>query len=1480
MRALDWAKTPLGAPEGWPESLKTLVMVMLGSKQPMFAAWGPERTMLYNDGYARLCRDRHPAALGAPFGETWRDIMDEVGPILERAFDGVATHMDDIRLVFLRDGRPQEAHFSFSYTPVRGAGGGVQGMFCACDETTEQVLAERRVREEQDRLAAVFESAPGYVAVLRGPDLIVESVNAAHRRDFDSADWPGRPIRECVPSLEGQGYFELLDQVYATGERLAMTGALANLSDHPGASRAPDQFYDLVFAPLTNAAGEITGVYTECFDVTDRYRLEEARDTTRRELERLTDALPVLIAYVDRDLVYRFANRTYETWFPLRRADLIGRSVIEVIGEEAFALVKPHFDAALAGDRVTYDERTPYREGFRDVRVEFVPRWDDDGAVLGFYALVRDVTDQVRAETALRESESRLRVLDELGRATAISTDADEILAVTTRLVGEHLGASVCAYADMDKDQDGFTIRGDWAAPGEAHIVGRYRLADFGAAAVERLSAGLPLVLGDIPSQVDPHGVAAFGAIGVRATLCMPLVKEGRLTAMMAVHDSKPRLWSEQDKALMLEVTERSWAHVERVRAEAVLRDSEARLRFALDAGRLGQASYDMRTGALEHTPALARLFGYDEDARLTVDDLRARYHPDDVEKVARTRERNLAAGHDLFELDHRIVTPTGEERWLFARASVERGPDGTVERVTAFYLDETDRRAAEAAYLEKARELETVLDAVPAAIWTTRDEDAAHIEGNAFSRRLLRLEGGNMSLTAPEGERPSGFRVLDAEGRELAPEDLPVQRAARGEEVFDFEEQIVFDDGGSIHLAGNARPLRDERGDRRGAVAAFVDITARKQVEQALRASEAQFRALADAMPQLVWTADPDGRVDYYNERSTEYAGLSRSADGGFDWAPVVHPDEMERTVAAWGKATQTGSLYTCEHRLKRADGSWAWHVSRGVPRRDAAGAIVKWYGTATDVHALKAAQEATEALNAGLERRVQEAVAEKRLLADLVENTDAFVQVADQDLNWLAVNRAAADEFERVFGVRPRVGDNMRAVLADRPEQRAAVEAMWTRALASEAFTAIDELGDPALDRRHYEMRFSPLFDAGGRRIGTYQFAYDVTERLRDQARLAQVEEALRQGQKMQAVGQLAGGIAHDFNNLLGAIVGSLDLVRRRSQIDDRTRRFVDNAFTAAERGAKLTGQLLAFARAQKLELKPLIVSDLVGGMEELLTRTLGPQVRLELKPAEGAAPVLSDATQLEMAVLNLAINARDAMPDGGALTLTTRLVTLTDDPELAPGDYVELAVADTGQGMPPEVVARAFDPFFTTKGVGQGTGLGLSQVYGIAQQAGGTARIDSRPGQGTTVRLFLRRTELPVMDGVLDVEVGAGPAARTARVLVVDDDPELRRFLTDSLDALGYAVDEAADGLEGLRRIEAHAPDLLILDYAMPGMTGAEVARQVRADRPDLPILFASGYADTAAIEAVMGADARVLRKPFRLHELQAMLADALG
>ena len=383
---------------------------------------------------------------------------------------------------------------------------------------------------------------------------------------------------------------------------------------------------------------------------------------------------------------------------------------------------------------------------------------------------------------------------------------------------------------------------------------------------------------------------------------------------------------------------------------------------------------------------------------------------------------------------------------------------------------------------------------------------------------------------------------------------------------------------------------------------------------------------------------------------------------------------------------------------------------------------------------------------------------------------------------------------------------------------------------------------------------------------------------------------EEALRQSQKMEAVGQLTGGIAHDFNNLLTGIIGSLELLetRLRQGRTSELHRYVGVAQGASKRAAALTHRLLAFSRRQTLDAKPTDVNRLVMDMEELIRRTVGPQITLEVVTAAGLWSALIDASQLESALLNLCINARDAMPEGGRITIETANKWLDDraakERDLPPGQYLSVCVTDTGTGMTSDVIARAFEPFFTTKPLGQGTGLGLSMVYGFVRQSGGQVRIYSEVGCGTTMCLYLPRHHGGLPEAVASTAPAASAREQTGKtILIVDDEPSVRMLVTDVLQELGYASIEAADGPAGLKTLQSDATvDLLVTDVGLPGgLNGRQLADAARITRPDLKVLFITGYAENAVIgNGHLAPGMRVLTKPFVMEALANRILEMIG
>ncbi len=778
--------------------------------------------------------------------------------------------------------------------------------------------------------------------------------------------------------------------------------------------------------------------------------------------------------------------------------------------------------------------------------------------------------------------------------------------------------------------------------------------------------------------------------------------------------------------------------------AGKALREAEAALQRAQVAGGVGVFSIEVQDNVLKATPEFCRLYGVPVRERITAEEIERLVLPEFAPLASNAATR--ITGEVSPDVEYRIRRPdTGEVRWISRQTEIERDEAGQPVRFFGVVRDITDQRMALDALARSEERYRALFDAIDDGFCIIEFLDGPHGPASDY----VHVEAN------PGYERHTGIpNIVGVTLRGLAPEEADgwvelYGGVLRTGQPIRFERYFVT---AGRHVEVSA--ARIEPASRRQVSVLFRDITARKQAEAALRASEAPARenaqrvqlALAAGAIMGTWLWDLAADRFTVDEAFARNFGLDPALGrAGLSLEQVVatvHPDDRPRLAAAIDEAIARGGAYAHQYRVRRADGEYYWIEANGRVDHAPDGTPLSFPGVLIDV------------------------------------------------------------------------------------EGRRAVEAERDRATA--ALRALNE----TLEQR-------------------------VAERTAD---LMHAEEQLRQSQKMEAVGQLTGGLAHDFNNLLIGITGSLELLGTRigqGRLEDLDR-YAAAAQSAAKRAAALTHRLLAFSRRQTLDPKPTEVNRLVGGMEELIRRAVGPAVGIEVVGAVGLWPTLVDPPQLENALLNLCINARDAMPDGGRLTIETANRWLDQraahERDLQPGQYVSLCVSDTGTGMTPKVIAKAFDPFFTTKPLGQGTGLGLSMIYGFVRQSGGQARIYSEAGQGTMVCLYLPRHLGAVDTAEAMPDLSDAPrAGQGETVLVVDDEPTVRMLVMEVLGELGYAAIEAADGASGLRVLLSDARvDLLVTDVGLPGgMNGRQMADAARINRPDLKVLFITGYAENGVI-----------------------------
>jgi len=668
---------------------------------------------------------------------------------------------------------------------------------------------------------------------------------------------------------------------------------------------------------------------------------------------------------------------------------------------------------------------------------------------------------------------------------------------------------------------------------------------------------------------------------------------------------------------------------------------------------------------------------------------------------------------------------------------------------------------------------------------------------------------------------------------------------------------------------------VRPMRGQPRRCLIQVSDVTMATERDRVLRERQnARYDAVVNSAPDAILTLDMAGVIQMANPAAAREFGYAVRDLVGQPIALLFGDQQDWKT--AWTTLLDGEALTRPVELVARRHNGSPSHVEMSAARWQAEARV---FVTAIlrDVNERRAAEAALRSLNQTLERRVAERTADRdrmwRLSGDVM-------LVARPDGEIVATNPA----WTTLLGWQERQlhGTELQEFVV--PEDRPVLAAALRELATGPALPRLFEVALKAQDGSSRSIAWSAVAaDKFVQAVGR-----DVTAEREAEQALRQAEDALRQSQKMEAIGQLTGGIAHDFNNMLTGIIGAMDILKRRiaaKRFDD-TERFMAAAVASANRAAALTHRLLAFSRRQPLDPQALDINRLVEGMADLLRRSLGEQVQLDIALGDGVWPAVTDANQLENALLNLAINSRDAMPGGGRLTIETSSVRINRPAggaktDLEPGDYTVVCVADTGIGMSRETLAKAFDPFFTTKPIGQGTGLGLSMVYGFAKQSNGHVRIESEVGRGTKVRLYLPRHVGDLDEKDADDPVTA-PRGEGETVLVVEDDPSVRLLIAEVLRELGYACLEAGEGQAALQILTSRVRlDLMITDVGLPGLNGRQLADMARQQRPDLKVLFVTAYAEQATGRSdFLAPGMEMVTKPFALDALGLKIREMIS
>jgi len=686
--------------------------------------------------------------------------------------------------------------------------------------------------------------------------------------------------------------------------------------------------------------------------------------------------------------------------------------------------------------------------------------------------------------------------------------------------------------------------------------------------------------------------------------------------------------------------------------------------------------------------------------------------------------------------------------------------------------------------------------------------------------------------------------------------------------------------DGESRWIRVMAKIERDHSGRALRLVGADIDVTEQMLAQETLRESEERFRLIADSAPVPVWVTKLDRTRSFANQAYLDFLGLPFEQAVVFDWRKALHPDDLPRVLQEQMSGEASLKPFVLEARYRNAGGEWRWLRSESQARWDPTGKHIGFIGVAHDITVAKQAEIELRGLNESLERRIRERTAQlesnEAQMRAIFETSHQYQALLNGEGTVIYANKTA------LAGIDSDGSGVIGALFWETPWFSATpgmpeiVHEAFNKVLKGEE-VRIDMMLQLPIGERYFDFAMRPLYDRHGAVAGAVPEAVDITER-------RQGEEALRQSQKMEAVGQLTGGVAHDFNNLLTIIRSATDFLRRRELPEERRRRYIDAISDTVERASKLTTQLLAFARRQPLKPRVFDVGVQVENVAQLVRPLVGPRIQIDVEIGDFDAFTIADVGQFETALINLAINARDAMDGEGRLKIAVRKVGAIPALRAQParsGDFIAVSVTDTGTGITAANLDAIFEPFFTTKDVGKGTGLGLSQAFGFAKQSGGEIAVASLPGHGATFTIYLPQAAAPASEAEI-AGIKSEPAAtgRGYRVLVVEDNDDVGAFSTELLEDLGYAVRRASDARAALALLaeDEFAVDLVFSDVIMPGMNGLELAGVLRERYPGLPVVLTSGYSNVLAENAHHGFD--LIQKPYSVEALSRILRKAIS